>query len=748
MPNDGESCSNVGVTLSQHYEQAGDVAFLKEEIKLKREERALQAPGHPSRAVSCNNLGSLLHAHYEKCGEIAMLDEMIDLQREALALRPLGHPDRAFSCSNLGSSLHTHYRQCGDLTLLNEAVELKREALALLPPGHPNRAVSCNSLATSLHTRYRQCGDLTLLDKAIELKREALALRPPGHVDRAFSSNSLAISLLVRYEQCCDLTLLDEVIELEREALSLRPPGHSDRELSCHNLGSALRTRHEQCGDVTLLDEAIELKREALALQPPGHPSRAIGCGNLGSLLHARYEECGDLAMLNEMIDLQREALALRPPGHPDRAFSCNSLGTSLRTRYQQCGDRTLLDQIIKLEHEALALRPPGHPYRPHSCRNLSYSLLYYYGRTQDVALLHVVIVLCGYALECGTSFETFRSFSILSQLRLIPDTPFFSVTGALNWLDLSFRSEVDDIHDLIRSTSHSLSRLWSLPSTVWTPESRLLLCVVYAKIIDKLPLAVGFVLNTPSRLQILKSIHHIGIDALVAAVLTNQPSTAVELLDRAHGLVWTQALHQRDPQMEGAPPELASELAALLREIAVPVTAQLDDPSYASRQDSRHRQNTRIQALLREIRTKPGLERFMLGRTYNTLREAARDHPVIVLAAGRGHAFALIMPSSTDASPSVLHLEVAWLDQVNSLASTATKANPRYRAGSADQRADTSSQDTPLVELTDEERAMRPGNFGSDCSPLARLWLDVVKPVLTHLHLTVRRRQAAATHR
>jgi hypothetical protein len=168
-------------------------------------------------------------------------------------------------------------------------------------------------------------------------------------------------------------------------------------------------------------------------------------------------------------------------------------------------------------------------------------------------------------------------------------------------------------------------------------------------------------------------------------------------------------------------------------------MTIQLDDQSYAHYQDSRHRQNTRIQALLCEIRAKPGLERFMLGRSYDTLREAASDHPVVVLAAGRGYAFALIMPSSANASPSVLPLDVAWPDQVQSLDNTAAKANPRYRAESGDQYIGTCGQDTPLAELTDEERAMRPGNFSSDCSPLARLWLDVVKPVLMHLNLTVR---------
>jgi hypothetical protein len=88
-----------------------------------------------------------------------------------------------------------------------------------------------------------------------------------------------------------------------------------------------------------------------------------------------------------------------------------------------------------------------------------------------------------------------------------------------------------------------------------------------------------------------------------VAAILAVQPSQAIELLDRAHGLVWAQALHHRNPQTAGAPPELAAELADHLRAIAAPVSTPLGDSSHlAHHQDGRHKRNTRIQAILREI--------------------------------------------------------------------------------------------------------------------------------------------------
>jgi hypothetical protein len=256
---------------------------------------------------------------------------------------------------------------------------------------------------------------------------------------------------------------------------------------------------------------------------------------------------------------------------------------------------------------------------------------------------------------------------------------------------------------------------------------------------VDRLPLVADFVVAKSSWLYSLKTTRRIGTDACVAALLAEQPATAVTLLDCAHGVVWTQALHQRNPHLEGAPRDLAIELDNLLRAIATstPINpTRLPD----HHQDLRHRQNIRIQTILREIRALPGLAHFMLGNTYDTLRDAARDHPVVVLVAGHTRAFAIIMPSSTHANPDFLPLEVAWND-LRSLTDTAGRTNLRYRAGSTEhRRVEATDQEIPITESPDHERAMRAGNFASDWSLLASLWRDVVKPILMRLHLAVRR--------
>jgi tetratricopeptide (TPR) repeat protein len=706
-----------------------DENALLRDIRLAREALSACPQGDPDRAMHAQQLGYSLWARFDQCGDLNLLDEAIELGREALALQPPGHPNRGLSCGNLGSSLHARYQQCGDLGLLDEAIELKREALALQPPSHPSRALSCANLGSSLLARYNQCGDIGLLDEAIELEREALALQPPGHPDRAASCNNLGSSLQARYNQCGDIGLLDEAIELWREALVLRPPGHPDRALSCGNLAASLQARYEQCGDVGLLDEAIELEREALALRPPGHHNRTFSCANLGLSLHARYEQCGDVGLLDEAIQLNREALVLQPPGHPGRALSCASLAGSLHARYAQCGDVGLLDEMIELQREALALRPPGHPDLSGLCRNLSISLKHCYTHTKNPALLDEAIDICSHSLQHGTSLEAWRSFSILSELHMIPNTSHFSLASGLRYLDLSLSSEFDNIHDFILITRADLSDVWG-SSSVWASDTPLRLCHMYTQLIDRLPLAAGFVLDTSSQLQTLKSTHHIGTDGCVTAILAEQPSQAIELLDRAHGMVWAQALHQRDPQTEGAPPELAAELADHLRAIAAPVPAQLGDYSQlAHHQDAGHKRNTRIQAILREIRAMTGQGRFMLGASYNTLRMAAHEHPVVVLVAGRGHAFALIISTATQDQPHALRLELTS-DDLSALRMSAEQAGLRSRA---DMR-----NCEPEARLGLASRRTKTGVNHKPHQVLAEIWHKVIRPVIEYLQLEV----------
>jgi hypothetical protein len=248
-------------------------------------------------------------------------------------------------------------------------------------------------------------------------------------------------------------------------------------------------------------------------------------------------------------------------------------------------------------------------------------------------------------------------------------------------------------------------------------------------------------VLDASSQLSALDLVETMGSDACISALLAQNPAQALELLDRAHGVMWAQALRLRDPQLKDIPEDLVQELERLLRAVnehAVgdPGAAQMGSmPAncHLTPLDIRHQQNSRIQAIFREVRAMLGLERFMLGSTFDQLREVARGHPIVVLVAARGYAYALIMSGSGEGESHALPLSIT-AGRLSSLRDTAGQAGLRdaqiltpeqaleydARMGMYKSSAGSKTNTDPLVVLSD-------------------IWIQIVKPVLDHLQLEVR---------
>jgi tetratricopeptide (TPR) repeat protein len=705
---------------------------LAKEITDGRSRLSMCPSGHPERADACGSLAISLQQSYREKGSTSLLDEAIALYHESLALRPTGHPDRAGSCNNLANALYDRYKVTGSNTLLDEAIALHREALRLWPTGHRDRAGSCSNLANALYSRYQVTGSNTLLDEAIALHREALALWPTGHSNRAHSCANLATMLHHRYKVKGSTSLLDEAIVLHREALALRPPEHPDRAISVNNLASALYDRYKVTGNNTLLDEAIALHREALACRPTRHPDRAHLCNNLASALYSRYKVTGSNTLLDEAIALYRESLALRPIGHPDRASSCGNLANALRNCYEVTHVSALLDLAIALHREDLALEPPSHPGREMACYNLVISLWYQYRQTPNISIIDEVLTLIHQTPSSTSSSDRWRFLLCLCYVHAERGSPHFSISTTTDYISQLSITYPNDIKEFMHWIPGCLTLIWSAHDT-WTVSTSLSLSDVYSNLIDKLSRMTGFELDPASQLTVLQSARSFGSDACIAALMAGRPDQAIELSDHAHGMIWAQALHQRDPQLQGLPENIGFELETLLRAVSMPVTAEAPTSSapstrYLSREDVRHQQNNRIQTLLTEIREMPGLERFMLGSTFAQLREVACRHPVVVLVAAREQAYAIIIPNSSSESPHPLHLSVTseWLSSLRDYAGRAGLRN-----GQPPHEFDEDARLTFVKRLKTRK--------DESITVLSELWLHVVKPVLDYLQLQVR---------
>jgi hypothetical protein len=651
-----------------------------------------------------------------------MIDDTIRLAEEALVLSSEKEENKIDALVLLVKSLRVRLQDHMDNGLISRSIDLGREALALCGTEHPLRAKCCANLAVTLWTSFQRNGEEISLNEAINLGREALELRSAGHPDRSSSCRHLAAFLTTRYQRTGDERLLDEIIELQREALGLCPEGHPHRSSSCGYLASSLNTRYERTSDIRLLNEAINLERKALVLCPEGHPDRLAACVNLSVSLIRLYDHKVDGCLLEEATNLQRQALDLSPEGHPSRSVCCATLAGSLTILYEHTGDIHLSDEAISLEREALALRPQGHNNRFISCGNLAISLASRYERTGDVTLLPERLTLLHEALMIAPRHVAWRYSGDLAEMHLENNSPVYDVSKATYYIEQSLENGHDDTPMFLRLLS-LLDRIWDSD----LEDKHVRLTTIYQGFVNLLPLLAHPAIGVHPQLQALKICTRLGPDAFVNATLAGDCSSGLQNMELAHSVIWSQSLHRRSPRLDIVPEHLASRLQKILHAIAIGSAPEIPsgEAMGCSPQDALHTNSSQMYALLREIRALPGLDRFMLGETFETLRAAATDHPIVVLVDAHGHYYALIMESSLAHGYKLLELSLTDEDfQSASFKNVSTRS---CRGG---------DDDVPsVVERLSlrKHTARKPDSMNQY---LMALWYKVVKPVLDHLDL------------
>jgi tetratricopeptide (TPR) repeat protein len=539
-----------------------------------------------------------------------------------------------------------------------DALEEDRRALDMRAPGHPDRSRCLYNLATRLQTRNEELGDLDSLAEAVDLHRQALDLRPRGHPDRSMSLNNLANALATQFVQLEDLDSLAEAVDLHRQALDLHPQGHPDRSMSLNNLATALQTRFEQLGDPDSLAEAVRLHRQALDLLPQGHPDCSMSFSNLAAALWSRFKQLGDLDSLAEAVGLHRQALDLRPPGHPDRSMSLNNLANALATRFEQLGDLDSLAEAVGLHRQALDLRPQGHPDRLSSLINLAFTV-----HTQSKSLNNIS--------DDPTVHSSQRCVSDLDEeLRLYQEglhscsgghpmrIRFLFATGTCllrtethvhnfevgisNILE-ALRDQASPARQALRHTFEALPMVGVAyqSSTEHTGNVELgrhhhhdLVLQVYILAIRLLPRVARFGLDHAGRLRELSGAETISRDAATWAIAAGRNTEAVEMLEEGRGVFWTQALRLRTTDLDLLPAQNAQELRRLFHTLEMGSVGD-EMTSIVQRErliEQRRRLSNTAEALIADIRSRPGMSRFMLPPAFSSLVLSLPDEGFVVL--------------------------------------------------------------------------------------------------------------------
>ncbi|MGY1790231.1 CHAT domain-containing protein [Geodermatophilus sp. SYSU D00803] len=491
-------------------------------------------------------------------------------------------------------------------------------------------------------------------------------------------------------------------------------PAHPDLAGHQANLSIALRDRFHRTHDRRDIQAAVSAARVAVETTPGDHPDRATYLTNLSNALRSRFDSGGRRSDLDAAIDAAESALAATAADHPYRPARLSNLGTALRARHEDTDRRADLDAAVARLREAVTTIPTDHPDRAGMLHNLGRALRTLFALTGDHA----------HADEAVTCE---RTASVL-----VTAPPEVRLTAARAWGRLA-----RDTGDLRSAADGYTAAVTLLPLAAWHGLER--------------------------RTREVHLVDHAGLatEAVGAVLEAGDLPGAVELLEQARSVLWTQALHMRSDltRLAERVPDLAARLDRIREELGQP-TPEAGWTGEDGGQDAlpaRHEQIRTLErrrrlaiewdALVEQARNVEGFRHFLAPVPFAVLREAAAQGPVVVLVAGERRGHALVVTAAGTPGVDVVDLpqltHEAAVAQANLLLSTTSADAARTPPGpgaplggrmsrlwaAATRRRAASSRDlAATTTTTDHDLPLR---------VLGWLWDTAGQPVLDHLGYT-----------
>ncbi|CAE7230855.1 unnamed protein product [Rhizoctonia solani] len=605
-------------------------------------------------------------------GNLSDLDKSIEYYSRAVALTPDGHPGISDRLACLGVAHADRFRCLGHLGDLEKWIECDSRAVALTPDGHPNISDRLATLGVSYANRFRRLEHMEDLEKWIDCDSRAVTLTPDGHPNLSDRLATLGVSYANRFRRLEHVEDLEKEIDCNSRALALTPDGHPGMSDRLATLGVSYNNRFRCLGQLEDLEKAIEYKSRALAFTLDGHSGMLDRLVSLGMSHTDRFGRLEHLEDLDKAIEYYSRALILTSGGHPDMPRRLTCLRSSYSDRFRRLGHIEDLEKTIECDSRALELIPEGHPDLP--CRYFGHGLscLSHYEHTGSVSYLN-------------SSFSSFRAASQLSTG--VPQDRF---QYALRWAKLASQHTHPDIIDAYRTA------------------------------IDLLPQFIWLGATPHQQYHDISTAETLASDAASAAIRSSDYSLALEWLEHARCVVWSQSLMLCSPldQLPSSDSHLATQLKAIAVQFYNSTSSEIQVPSMTLEQigHQRIRLASQYQSLLAQIRRLPEFEDFLQPVKANKLSRVARNGPVVVVKCNTDCCDALfIMPG--------------W-DTIRYL------ALPDFNEQKAHQAR--SDLEAPLRYMNLRERGVKflgqPVHKDQIGSVLLTLWRDIVKPVLDYL--------------
>ncbi|KEP51080.1 aromatic di-alanine and TPR containing protein [Rhizoctonia solani 123E] len=677
---------------------------------------------HPSMRLLLACLANAHDTRFELLDELDDLEKAIEYRSITLALTPDNDPGLSELLFSLGAVHGQRFRCLGDPYDIEKAIEYGRLSVDSATDGDSVLALRLANLGTQHMIQFQNMGKLTNLEDAIQYLSRALALNPDGNLILQGILINLGASHIARFEQQGELKDVEDAINYMTRALPLIPYGRPQLPGLLQNLGIAHMDRFERLGELNDLENAVLYDSYALALTPDGHrdlPSRLL---NLGVAHKNRYERLDKPSDLERAMEYQSRALALTPDGHPDLLVRLTNLGACHRDQFMRTGELSDVDKAIEYQSRAIALTPEEHPALPAFLDQLGESHSVRFERLGELSNLDN-------ALE-------YRSRALALAPTGHPSVPQWQSNHAMNHFSY-YLLTADNIHlqhslDLLRSASRSLSgaprkrigfaQRWASLASVCNPVS----CIeAYQTAIDILPQFIWLGATTSQRYEDISMTGTLAVDAASAAIRFSNCSLALEWLEHARCVVWSQSLMLRSPldKLHSVDPDLGSRLQTVAYQLHSAASESRESRALASgsmRPEQLAQEHRRLAKeyndLLARIRKLPGFDDFLRPMKAKSLVQAARTGPVVVINCNKDHCDALLILPGEE---TIGHVPLPDF----------STRNVQQACG----RLDSSLKSKGIRERGVKVR-QEPGHENGILSMLATLWYDVVKPILDRL--------------
>ncbi|KAN0079702.1 CHAT domain containing protein [Elaphomyces granulatus] len=576
--------------------------------------------------------------------------------------------DRMELFDQMAEYLYRKWLEKGDLNDIEDAVYWCETYIDKLPEGHPDRANMESRLVTCLTEQYIATKAEKVLCRAIVLAKKLYDGTSKDDAVLSNRANNYAILLGNRYNsQERQPDDLNKSIELAEEAVDTAPQAgailHQEKGAIVEKPGDAVHILNTLCGrleerflitgSLADLDRAIGIwtKLVEAVSQQDSQGAWPTWLSNLSASLLRRYEqsEKGDPEDLRRSIDLSRKALECIGDNDPYRAEVLCTLTHPLAQRAVEVGDTKGMGEAIKLLSQELLITPDGHPRRIEIGFNLAMRLFQCSQMTSNSEEKRDTLNKKAVRIATLSLKFTPENHPIEPHLHnLIGLCCFYArIPGSPSERDSAAKMTLENLEKALNNPSY-------VPVYRRVQAGRLILRLCcergeWKKGYETSVTAVRLIPKITSRsirnadkqrLLSLDDVVGFSADAAAAALNAGRDGyAALDLLEMGRGLL---AASVAEPRADLA--ELRHKGHTHLAERFVALRDQLQMSSH-----QQYQVNLNFDALLDEIRGKPGFENFLGPLRRKDIHHAALDGPVVVLSASELRGVDAILVQSDD---------------------------------------------------------------------------------------------------